>query len=131
MEEKDRTNRQFYFGIIAQSRFKELALEVIPALEDRLNEQVDLRRFTDKFDQVFFIPVLDAGEEPIEEKKYDQEARKLSLRKAIPANEIAPDIDEGQFAALISLTFLEMLEKTEVVPVDLIEQVKIVLDISE
>lgn len=131
MEEKDRTNRQFYFGIIAQSRFKELALEVIPALEDRLNEQVDLRRYTDKFDQVFFIPVLDAGEEEIEESKYDEGSRKLSLKKTIRVNEIAPDIDEGQFTVLISDTFLKLIAGIKLVPAELMNQLRKVLDESD
>lgn len=131
MEDKDRANRQFNIGVITHGRFKDLALEVLPVLEDRLNDQVDLREYTDKIEKVFFIPILDLGEESIEERKYDEGARKLSLRKTIPVDEIAPDIDEPQFAALISGTLLEMLENSEVVPVDLIEYLGKILGASE
>ncbi|MCO6476544.1 MAG: hypothetical protein J5I94_07975 [Phaeodactylibacter sp.] len=128
MEAKDRANRQFYFGVIAHGRFKDLALEVLPALEDRLNEQVDLRRYTDKFDKVFFIPILDLGEEPIEERKYDEETRKLSLRKTIPVDEIEAEISEHDFSVLISVTLLELMEGAGVAPDGLIKELRKVLN---
>lgn len=128
MEEKDRANRQFYIGVIAHGRFKDLALEVLPALEDRLNEQIDLRKYTDKIEKVFFTPILDLGEEPIEERKYDEEARKLSLRKTIPVDEIEAEISERDFSVLISVTLLELMEGARVAPGGLIEQLRQVLN---
>ncbi len=131
MEQKDRANRQFYIGVIAHGRFKDLALEVLPALEDRLNEQIDLRKYTDKLEKVFFTPILDLGEEEIEERKYDQVERKLSLRKTIPVDEIEPTINRGDFSVLISTNLLELMEGSELVPVELIARITSVLDISK
>lgn len=131
MEQKDRANRQFYIGVIAHGRFKDLALEVLPVLEDRLNEQVDLREYTDKLEKVFFTPILDLGEEEIEERKYDEVERKLFLRKTIPINEREQDIDQTQFRALISKTLLELVGNIEDVPASLKEHLGKVLDTFE
>ena len=130
MKEKDRASQQFFIGIIANGQFKELALAVLPALEDRLNVEIDLLKYTDKIEKVFFMPILDFGEEPIEERHYDEEAKKLSLKKSIPVVGLG-ELSEESFEELISGTLVELLEENNVVPVDLINRIKKVLGLPE
>ena len=130
MKEKDRASQQFFIGIIANGQFKDLALAVLPKLEDRLNAEIDLREYTDKVEKVLFTPILDFGEEPIEEKHYDEEKKKLSLKKSIPVVGLG-ELSEESFEELISGTLVELLEENNVVPVDLINRIKKVLGLPE
>ena len=130
MKEKDRASQQFFIGIIANGQFKELALAVLPALEDRLNVEIDLLKYTDKIEKVFFTPILDFGAAPIEEWHYDEEAKKLSLKKSIPVVGLG-ELSEESFEELISGTLVELLEENNVVPVDLINRIKKVLGLPE
>ena len=130
MKEKDRVSQQFFIGIIANGQFKELALAVLPALEDRLNVEIDLLKYTDKIEKVFFTPILDFGAAPIEEWHYDEEAKKLSLKKSIPVVGLG-ELSEESFEELISGTLVELLEENNVVPVDLINRIKKVLGLPE
>ena len=126
MKEKNRASQQFFIGIIANGQFKELALAVLPELEDRLNAEIDLREYTDKVEKVLFTPILDFGEEPIEEKHYDEEKKKLSLKKSIPVVGLGALSEEG-FEGLISGALVELIEENEVVPVELTNRIKKVL----
>ena len=130
MKEKDRASQQFFIGIIANGQFKELDLAVLPALEDRLNVEIDLLKYTDKIEKVFFTPILDFGAAPIEEWHYDEEAKKLSLKKSIPVVGLG-ELSEESFEELISGTLVELLEENNVVPVDLINRIKKVLGLPE
>ena len=130
MKEKNRASQQFFIGIIANGQFKELALAVLPELEDRLNAEIDLREYTDKVEKVLFTPILDFGEEPIEEKHYDEEKKKLSLKKSIPVVGLG-ELSEEQFEELISGTLVELIEENEVVPVELINRIKKVLGLPD
>ena len=130
MKEKDSASQQFFIGIIANGQFKELALAVLPALEDRLNVEIDLLKYTDKIEKVFFTPILDFGAAPIEEWHYDEEAKKLSLKKSIPVVGLG-ELSEESFEELISGTLVELLEENNVVPVDLINRIKKVLGLPE
>ena len=132
MKEKGSASQQFFIGIIANGQFKELALAVLPALEDRLNVEIDLLKYTDKIEKVFFTPILDFGEEPIEEKHYDEEEKKLSLKKSIPVVGLGELSEEG-FEELISSTLIEWMEEyqnEELIPMGLIERFREVLEIE-
>lgn len=130
MKEKDRASQQFFIGIIANGQFKELALAVLPDLEDRLNAEIDLLQYTDKIEKVFFTPILDFGEEPIEERHYDEEAKKLSLKKSISVVGLR-ELSEEQFEELVSSTLVELVEGSNVAPADLINCIKKVLNLPE
>ena len=130
MKEKDSASQQFFIGIIANGQFKELALAVLPALEDRLNVEIDLLKYTDKIEKVFFTPILDFGAAPIEEWHYDEEAKKLSLKKSIPVVGLGELSEEG-FEGLISGTLVELVEGSNMAPVGLINRIKKVLGLPE
>ena len=130
MKEKDRASQQFFIGIIANGQFKDLALAVLPKLEDRLNAEIDLREYTDKVEKVLFTPILDFGEEPIEEKHYDEEKKKLSLKKSIPVVGLG-ELNEEQFEELVSSTLAELVEGSNMAPVDLINRLKKVLGLPD
>lgn len=137
MKEKDSASQQFFIGIIANGQFKELALAVLPALEDRLNVEIDLLKYTDKIEKVFFTPILDFGGEPIKEIRYDEEEKKLSLRKSIPVVGLGALSEEGfeeGFEELISSTLIEWMEEyqnEELIPMGLIKRFREVLEIEE
>ena len=130
MKEKDRASQQFFIGIIANGQFKELALAVLPELEDRLNAEIDLLKYTDKIEKVFFTPILDFGAAPIEEWHYDEEAKKLSLKKSIPVVGLG-ELSEESFEELISGTLVELVEGSNMAPFDLINRIKKILDLPE
>ena len=133
MKEKDRASQQFFIGIIANGQFKDLALAVLPELEGRLNAEIDLLKYTDKIEKVFYTPILDFGAAPIEEWHYDEEAKKLSLKKSIPVVGLGELSEEG-FGELISNTLIECMEEyenEELIPMGLIERFREVLGIED
>ena len=61
----DVTTKQFYIGLIAHDEDRSIPMEVLPVLEDKLNEEVDLLSLDTPLRKLYITVDLTAtGEEP-------------------------------------------------------------------
>ena len=117
MEEK----KQFYIGVVAEERWQELVLAVLPDLEDRLNERIDLRAYPGELEEVYVTFLIAPEEEPERESWwFEDEERKLFLEVWVEP-ELEASLNEEQFGALVSRSLLDQLAKVDGMPADLIE----------
>jgi hypothetical protein len=59
----DVTTKQFYIGLIAHDEDRNIPMEVLPALEDKLNEEVDLLSLDTPLRKLYITVDLTATEE--------------------------------------------------------------------
>lgn len=97
--------RPFRFGAIVHPDYMDLALR-LPPLEDRLNERIELRDYTDQVDRVYFAPILmpettDSATAFSEERRFDPEQRSIWLQVRLNMAEVA-DLSGGGFETWIA-----------------------------
>ena len=111
--------------------FEELAL-LLPELEDLLNKQIDLSRYTDLVEKIYFVPILLSEENDNHEEEfwYKEEERKIFLRVKFDLDDLT-DLEAGNFLQHVGTLFLRELEKMEVLPEELIGDIKKVLSTEE
>jgi len=111
--------------------FEELAL-LLPGLEEHLNKHIDLSKYTDLVEKIYFVPILLSEENDNHEGEswYDKEERKIFLRVKFDLDELA-GMETGNFLQHVGALFLRELEKMEVLPEELMGDIEKVLSAEE
>jgi hypothetical protein len=113
--------RSFRIGAIVHQDYEELALR-LTELEDRLNKHIDLTKYTDLVEKIYFVPILlsEENENHEEESWYDEAERKVFLRVKCDLDDLA-GVEAETFLKHVGASFLRELEKMEVLPEALME----------
>lgn len=106
--------RQFRFGAIVHEDYQELAM-LLPELEDRLNQNINLKDYTDRVERIYFAPILMPegvdGEE--EERWFDENKGALFLKIKMKENDLKID-EPSDFSQLLGGIFSDNL--LEIIP---------------
>lgn len=115
--------RQFRFGAIVHEDYRELAM-LLPELEDRLNQNINLKDYTDRVERIYFAPILmpEGGNGLEEERSFDESKMQLLLKVKIDARKLK-SLNETGFAVLISNALSNDLNQFQVLPPELVKKI--------
>ncbi len=113
--------RQFRFGAIVHEDYRDLAM-LLPELEDRLNQNIDLRDYTDRVERIYFAPIIlaDGENEYEEEVKFSNEDKQVFIKRSVKNSN-----KNGSNSLLaIKDSFVEAVRFLEVFPDSLVTAIK-------
>lgn len=117
--------RQFRFGAIVHEDYQELAM-LLPELEDRLNQNINLKDYTDRVERIYFAPILMPegvdGEE--EERWFDENKGALFLKIKMKENNLKIN-EPSDFSHLLGGMFSDNL--LEIIPETLHQKIQQVI----
>ena len=121
MQQTDIYTKQFFIGLIADEQYRELALSVLPELEDRLNSAIDLRAFSTEIERIYLTVIV--SPEPEAEGEYELKGNKLFLNVVI-SGEPAEQLSKQRFLSLVGQGIVDQLSRVEGVPEGVVDQVR-------
>ena len=125
MQQTDKDTKQFFIGLIADEQYRELALSVLPELEDRLNAAIGLRAFSTEIERIYLTVIVSSETEA--EGEYELKGNKLFLNVVI-SGEPAEQLSKRRFLSLVGQGIVDQLGRVEEVPEEVVEEVQRVID---
>lgn len=121
MQQTDKDSKHFFIGLIADEQYRELALSVLPELEDRLNAEVNLRAFPTEIERLYLTVIVSS--EPEAEGEYELKGNRLFLNVVI-SGEPVEQLSKQRFLSLVGQGIVGLIGRVEGVPEEMGERVR-------
>ena len=108
---EDVTTKQFYIGLIARDEDRSIPMEVLPVLEDKLNEEIDLLSLDTPLCKLYITVDLTTKQEPKVLTKVDGTV--LEVEVVLSQSVLT---DAAEFEGVLRRVLCEGLEGVEGVP---------------
>lgn len=125
MQQTDKDTKQFFIGLIADEQYRELALSVLPELEDRLNSAIDLRAFSTEIERIYLTVIVSSETEA--EGEYELKGNKLFLNVVISGEPVG-QLSKRRFLSLVGQGVVGLLGRVEGVSEGMVDRIQGLID---
>ena len=128
---EDNPKRQFRFGAIIHQDYQQLAM-LLPDLEDRLNQRINLKDYTDRVKRIYFTPMMMPDSLEVQEEAYqfDEKEQTVFFKVKLKMDPLA-QMSKQDFEALVGKSLRENLDKLAVFPGTFGEAIRRVISSSD